>query len=242
MSQPALPFGPPGFQRDGFLVSGSNAAALNAVDRWRDWSGPVAALWGDKGSGKSHLAAIWAQDAGAAAGSGAELDDRLMRTLMAAPRFVLDDADQAPDPERLLHLLIGLEADPGRRALLTGTRAPGLWAQAPRDLVSRLGALPAIAIGPPDDALLARVLRRLAVARGLALEPETLAYLGARMERSFAAAAAVVEAIEAQLGPGGRGGRAGVTLARKALAALAACDQQSLDLSGDVEDMSGHDR
>jgi chromosomal replication initiation ATPase DnaA len=242
MSQPALPFGPPGFQRDGFLVSASNAGALHAVDRWRDWAGPVAALWGEAGSGKSHLAAIWAHDAGAVLLDGPDLDGSAMQALMAAPRFVLDGADQAPDPELLLHLLIGLEAAPQRRALLTGVAAPALWAHAPKDLVSRLTALPAIAIGAPDDALLARVLRRLAAARGLALEPETLAYLGARMERSFPAAAAIVDAIEAQLGPAGRGRRAGVTLARRALEQLTAFDQSSLDLSGGVGEMSGHDR
>ena len=242
MPQPALPFGPPGFQRDGFLVSASNAGAVLAVDRWRDWAGPAAALWGDAGSGKSHLAAIWTQDAGAVLIDGADLDAPAMARLMAAPRFALDGADRIADPERLLHLLIGLESEPERRALLTGRFAPALWATAPRDLVSRLAAMPAIAIGPPDDALLARVLRRLAAARGLSLEPETLAYLGARMERSFAAAAAVVDAIEAQLGPGGRGARAGVTLARRALEQLRDFDQQSLDLSDDVGEMSGHDR
>lgn len=242
MSQPALPFGPPGYQRDGFLVSGCNAGALHAVDRWRDWASPAAALWGERGSGKSHLAAIWAHDAGAAQIAGPDLDAAAVRTLMAAPRFVIDGADGTPDPEHLLHLLIGLEAAPQRRALLTGVAAPALWATAPKDLVSRLTAMPAIAIGAPDDALLARVLRRLAAARGLALEPDTLAYLGARMERSFPAAAAVVDAIEAQLGPGGRGGRAGVTLARRALEQLQTCDQQSLDLSDGVGEMSAHDK
>jgi chromosomal replication initiation ATPase DnaA len=242
MSQPALPFGPPGYQRDGFLVSASNAGAVHAVDRWRDWAGPVAALWGDRGSGKSHLAAIWAHDAGAEVLDGAALDAAAMHRLKAAPRFAIDGADRAPDPEQLLHLLIGLETAPHRRALLTGVAAPGLWASRPRDLVSRLAALPAIAIGPPDDALLARVLRRLAAARGLSLEPDTLAYLGARMERSFAAAAAIVDAIEAQLGPSGAGRRAEVTLARKALEQMQAFDQSSLDLSDGVGEMSGHDK
>jgi len=53
------------FHREDFLESGSNAAALALVERWPDWPSYAAAIAGPHGSGKSHLASIWAEQAGA---------------------------------------------------------------------------------------------------------------------------------------------------------------------------------
>ncbi|HEY0911285.1 MAG TPA: chromosomal replication initiator DnaA, partial [Bradyrhizobium sp.] len=51
--------------RDNFLEGPANAAALALIDSWPDWPNRVMLLVGPEGSGKSHLAAIWAEQAGA---------------------------------------------------------------------------------------------------------------------------------------------------------------------------------
>ncbi len=51
--------------RDNFLEGPANAAALALVDSWPDWPNRVMLLVGPEGSGKSHLAAIWAEQTGA---------------------------------------------------------------------------------------------------------------------------------------------------------------------------------
>ena len=53
------------FARDDFLIGSSNDAALATIERWPDWADRVLALTGPEGAGKSHLAAIWAEKAGA---------------------------------------------------------------------------------------------------------------------------------------------------------------------------------
>ncbi len=53
------------FRRDDFLASAANEAALSLVERWPEWPGGMAAIVGPRGAGKSHLAAIWAERAGA---------------------------------------------------------------------------------------------------------------------------------------------------------------------------------
>ena len=53
------------FAREDFLSGPSNASALALVESWPDWPGRAAVLVGPEGSGKSHLAAIWAGEAGA---------------------------------------------------------------------------------------------------------------------------------------------------------------------------------
>ncbi len=56
---------PPQHGRDSFLPGRSNRAALALVERWPDWPAPIALLSGPAGSGKTHLAHIWAERSGA---------------------------------------------------------------------------------------------------------------------------------------------------------------------------------
>ncbi|MGH6778521.1 MAG: chromosomal replication initiator DnaA, partial [Bradyrhizobium sp.] len=51
--------------RDNFLEGPANAAALALIDAWPEWPSRALMLVGPEGSGKSHLAAIWAELAGA---------------------------------------------------------------------------------------------------------------------------------------------------------------------------------
>src|SRR3954469_9463288 len=51
--------------REDFLAGPSNHAALGLIERWPDWPSRTVLLRGPEGSGKSHLAAIWARESGA---------------------------------------------------------------------------------------------------------------------------------------------------------------------------------
>ena len=70
------------------------------------------------------------------------------------------------------------------------------WLPALPDLASRLRAAPAVAIGPPDDELLAALLLKLFADRQMMVSASVIGYLVRHMERSFAAAHALVEAAD----------------------------------------------
>src|SRR5207247_10669361 len=78
--------------------------------------------------------------------------------------------------------------------LLPGRSAP--FNGAIRDLASRLRALPAVAMAPPDDALLRAVLVKLFADRQLAVDESVIGYLATRIERSFAAARRLVARLD----------------------------------------------
>jgi len=189
--------------RDAFFVAAPNARAVAEIDRWGDWPAGKLALVGPQGAGKSHLAAVWAAETGATVMAGAELSG-------AAPlprHVVVEDADRvardAAAERHLLHLHNAvLEA--GGRLLLTGRTAPARWPVALPDLASRLAATPVARIEAPDDALLAAVLVKLFEDRQLAVTPGLVAYCARRMERSFAAAQALVAALDARALANGR--------------------------------------
>ncbi len=182
-----------------FLLAESNQEAVAWLDRWPGWPGSALAIHGPGGCGKTHLTRVWA------ARSGAMLleADALVRADLAGlpairPAVVLDDADRisgAAAEEMLLHLY-NLIAESDGYLLLTGARAPARWLLSLPDLTSRLKAIPAIAVGDPDDPLLAAVLVKLFADRQLAVGEDVIAYLLPRMERSFSAARKLAAAID----------------------------------------------
>lgn len=49
----------PGYNREDLIVTASNRAAVDLIDRWPNWLSPVTILAGPTGAGKTHLAEIW---------------------------------------------------------------------------------------------------------------------------------------------------------------------------------------
>lgn len=184
-----------------FLVSPANEDAVRWIDRWPDWPGPVLAIAGPGGAGKTHLAHVFMARSGAALLAPGDLAERTPAELVEAhPALVIDDADALagePGERSLLHL-VNLLREGGGHMLLTGAAAPARWRVALPDLRSRLNAVTAVTIGAPDDPLIAAVLVKLFADRQLRVDADVVDYLVARMERSFAAARAVVAALDAR--------------------------------------------
>jgi chromosomal replication initiation ATPase DnaA len=195
MARNQLPLGlalPTSWAREDFLEVPGNAAALAAVDGETQ---PALALYGPPGSGKTHLANIWAARHGARLVGPAELTAAAVDQLAQQP-LALDDADREADPVALFHL-INLMRERRHALLLTGSAAPAHWSYTLPDLMSRLKAMPAERIAEPDDALLSAVLVKLFADRQLQVGEDVVKYLSARIERSCRAARDWVAVLDA---------------------------------------------
>lgn len=181
------------FRTEDFLASDCNRAALAMLLGWQEWPQPACILIGPPGSGRSHLAHIFARDAGARLLQGPELW-RVRNPLDAlgeARALVVDDADATGEPRRLLELY-NLIVERRGRMLLTALAPPRSWGLDLADLRSRLEAALVVEIAPPDEGLLAAVLVKQLADRQLQVEPEVVHYLVTHMERTFAAARRLV--------------------------------------------------
>ncbi len=188
----------PSMSGEDFLVAACNEEAVAWIDRWPDWPGPGLALYGPEGCGKTHLANVFAEKTGAALVTGADLtalDPH--EVLKGGSLLVVDGADAVPNGQSLFHLINTIREENGG-LLLTAREAPARWPVSLPDLASRLNAFPAIEIGPPDDFLMEAVLMKLFSDRQLQVDLDVIKYLLVRMERSFAAARAVVEVLDAK--------------------------------------------
>lgn len=184
------------YGREDFLPGPSNAAALALVERWPDWPAAAAALVGPEGAGKSHLAAIWAERAGARAIAGHAITQAGVPTALATGALVIEDLREGGCEEAALFHLLNLAREEGAFLLITTRTPPSGWSARLPDLASRLRALPTVALAPPDDALLRAVLVKLFADRQLAVDEGLVGFVAARIERSLAAAGAIVDALD----------------------------------------------
>jgi chromosomal replication initiation ATPase DnaA len=192
--QLSLPIFPgPRFAEADFRQAPSNANACAWLRRTDDWPNHRLALWGEPGRGKTHLLQIWAARTGAEVWTAASLSD--LPDLPTAG-VALDDADAVRNETALLHLLNA--AGEARLPILLAARAPpSRWAVRLPDLASRLRAITAVELGPPEDALLRALLARLLADR-LLRPPEALQeWLVRRLPRSAAALREAVARLDA---------------------------------------------
>jgi chromosomal replication initiation ATPase DnaA len=182
--------------REDFLAGPSNAAALSLIERWPDWPSRALLLRGPEGSGKSHLAAIWAREAGARMLSLRALAGTDVPIALATGALVLENLGERQIDEAALFHLLNLAREERAFVLITARTAPATWRIELPDLASRLRAIPVVALEAPDDALLRAVIVKLFADRQLAVDEGLIGYLATHIERSFAAARSAVAALD----------------------------------------------
>jgi len=186
------------FARADFLPGQGNESALALIEGWPDWPDRVVALVGPEGSGKSHLAAIWADRAGARFLAARALAITDLPAALATGALVLEDLVAGEVNERALFHLLNLTREEEAHVLLTARAAPAVGTIALADLASRLRAIPVVNLAPPDDALLRAVLVKLFADRQLDVDEGLVSYLLSRLERSFAALRATVDRLDVE--------------------------------------------
>jgi chromosomal replication initiation ATPase DnaA len=184
--------------RDNFLEGPANAAGLALVDSWPEWPNRTMLLVGPEGSGKSHLAAIWAEQSGARSTAAHALTASSVPAALATGALVIEDLNSSDFDERALFHLVNLAREDEAYVLITA-RAPALTFEIElRDLRSRLRAVPTVALLPPDDQLFRALVVKFCADRQLAIDESVVGYLATRIERSYAAARQTVELLDTE--------------------------------------------
>jgi chromosomal replication initiation ATPase DnaA len=155
-------------------------------------------LAGIEGSGKTHLASIWALDAGARVLSAHALSSESVPEALATGALVLDDVGTRRIDERALFHLINLAREHDAYVLMVSRCRPVDVPIHLPDLSSRLRALPTVELASPDDAMLRALIVKFAADRQLAIDENVVSYLAARIERSAMAARRIVEQLDGE--------------------------------------------
>ncbi|MFZ1663338.1 MAG: chromosomal replication initiator DnaA [Paracoccaceae bacterium] len=186
--------------RDDFFVSPANQLAVALLDA-ANWPEGKLLLVGPPGSGKSHLAAVWANGCGATIVAASDLPDPGgASATLSLSAVVIEDIDaiagDLPRETALFHHHNLIRAR-GGRLLMTSTATARAAGFALPDLASRVEAAQVATLNPPDDALLAAVLVKQFADRQIVPPPTLIDWLLPRIDRSFAAARSMVADLDA---------------------------------------------
>jgi chromosomal replication initiation ATPase DnaA len=184
------------FSRDDFLEGPANASGLALIDRWPDWPNRVMFLVGPEGAGKSHLAAIWAEQSGARSTSAHALTATQVPGALATGALVIEDLKANDVDDRALFHLLNLAREDDAFVLMTARVLPAEVEL--RDLRSRLRAVPIVQLLPPDDHLFRALIVKFCADRQLAVDETVVSYLTTRLERSYAAVRQAVELLDTE--------------------------------------------
>ncbi len=197
MNQTTLPFHfAPSYRHEDYLVSSANEMAYGWIMRWPDWPSPILNLHGPAGSGKTHLAHIWAEKAQA----GWLTEDDIAASpahdaIRSHDAWVMEAPDMPAHETRWFHLINTLREE-GKYMLITSSMPLSKTAVTLPDLRSRITALPAVALQDPDDTLLTALLTKRFADLQLKVDPEVIQYLVNRMERSCMSVHKIVQRLD----------------------------------------------
>ena len=190
--------GDPSYEPDQFLVSPSNARAHAMIESWPHWPARMLLVQGPTGCGKSHLGAIWCEQAKAV--TIRPHDTSGLCALLAARDVgrgvLLEDCDRAGHDETALFHLINAIGETGGWLLVTARCPPETWGVETPDLLSRLRAAPTVTIDAPDRTLLKAVLVKLFADRQIRVEEDVVSYAALHCEQSLEAISAFVSAVD----------------------------------------------
>jgi chromosomal replication initiation ATPase DnaA len=184
--------------RDNFLEGEPNAAGVALIDAWPEWPSRTMLLVGPQGSGKSHLASVWAELSGARCAAAHVLSTTNVPAALATGALVVEDLKAGKFDERALFHLLNLAREEQAFVLITAREARSALDVELRDLRSRLRAVPVVSLLEPDDRLLRALIVKFCADRQLVIDEAVVSYLVTRVDRSYVAVRQAVERLDSE--------------------------------------------
>lgn len=165
-----------------FMVGEGNELAYTRIMAFPHWPDPITLLTGPAKSGKSHLSRIFATRSHALFAGVEDLED--LATHGGTAPLIIEDVDRLGYDEAGLFHLLNQSMREQRPLLLTAREDVANWPLATDDVRSRIRRATAFTLDLSDDIQLSQMFVKLFGDRQIMVDPKTIAYLVARMERS----------------------------------------------------------
>lgn len=170
-----------------FHVGPCNVEVYNWLIRWpSEFKSQCACVFGGKGSGKTHLAHIWAKYHDCIWITSEMMTQPTQEIANKGNYFILDDADQVRDETWLFHFFNTLQTTDSKFWLLTAEKPPNRWSIVLPDLKSRLNSCQALGVHLPDDTTRLAVFNKIVRNKGITVRSRYVHYMLSRIDRSYA--------------------------------------------------------
>ena len=172
------------YKKENFFVSNSNLEAFEILNNWPKWIKKFINLYGEKYSGKSHLAKIFESKSTCLNISEKNFTEEILIKFKAKQSLIIEDY-QNNISENLLYSLINIVEQENKYLLITSEKPINEFNYKLNDLVSRLNNFLYIKLGAPDDELIYALIVKNFSDRQITIDKKLIDYIIKRIDRSY---------------------------------------------------------
>ena len=172
------------FNEHDFYVSKSNFYAYNIIDKWPKWEKKILNIFGEKFSGKTHLANIFKSKTNALLINASKIDEEIIKKIKLFENIIIDDFEKNYD-EKLIYSIFNL-ADQDNKYMLINSLIPinEIEFTLP-DMISRSKNCLSAKIESPDDDLIFAIILKNFSDRQIKIEKKIIEFIINRIDRSY---------------------------------------------------------
>ena len=172
------------FNEHDYYISKSNYFAYNIIDKWPKWDKKILNIFGEKFSGKTHLANIFKSKSNALFIKSKEINEDFFKNIKLFESIIIDDFEKDYD-ERLIYSIFNL-VDQDNKYMLINSSIPinEIKFELP-DLTSRAKNCISAKIESPDDNLIFAIILKNFSDRQIKVEKKIIDFIINRIDRSY---------------------------------------------------------
>ena len=179
-----FPFSIKYYEQD-FFVSSNNFSAHKLIDSWPNWPGNWLNIFGEKGSGKSHLSKILEKKIkGIELIKANDIDNKIVDNLKNLECLIIDDFNGKVD-ENLLYSLLNQSKLLNICILINSSNSIKNFNFQLKDLKSRINSFIFIGIELPTDDLLKVIITKNFSDKQIKISPKLIEYIIKNVDRSY---------------------------------------------------------
>ena len=179
-----FPFSKKYYEQD-FFVSSNNFSAYKLIESWPTWPGKWLNIFGDHGSGKTHLAKILEKKIPKIQLIDAKnIQDEIIQNLDFTDCLIIDSFDNNID-EKLLYSILNQSKQLENYVLINSVSSVKDFNFKLKDLESRINSFLHIGIELPPDDLLKVIISKTFSEKQISISPKISDYIINNVERSY---------------------------------------------------------
>ncbi len=179
-----FPFSKKYYEQD-YFVSSNNFSAYKLIDDWPNWPGKWLNIFGENGSGKTHLAKILEKKIKKIKLTDAKkIDDQIVQELINYECLIIDNYDKNID-ENLLYSILNQAKQTDSYVLINSSMSIKTLNFNLKDLNSRINSFVFIGIELPTDDLLRVIITKNLSDKQISVNSKITDFIINNVERSY---------------------------------------------------------
>ena len=179
-----FPFSKKYYEQD-FFVSNNNFSAFSLIDSWPNWPGKWLNIFGESGSGKTHLSKILQRKiTNSKIIEAKNINNKIVEDLNKIDCLIVDGFDNIID-EKLLYSILNQSKLKDNYVLINSSISINKINFNLQDLISRINSFIFIGIDLPTDDLLRVIIAKTLSDKQINISPKLTDYIINNVERSY---------------------------------------------------------